>query len=334
MITLLTGAPGAGKTALAVDMITEANAKGRAVFVHGLDGLKSAHVQLDEPNRWHELVPDGALIVIDEVQAVWRPARAGSKVADDVAALETHRHRGIDFVVTTQHPSLLHSNVRRLVGRHMHIQDFGFLGRRVYEWSEVSDSLNKSKALVSRRYKLPKKSFAQYTSASIHVKPNRGLPRALVVALVAVPLTAVLLGMGYQRVMAKGKPAEPEKAAHAMPTKEAAREQPAAPPSTPDLVPTSLVEQVIAPKFAGCISMGNRCECIDTEGFSKEVERAFCVQTAARSGVGVPYQLEGPKEGPPKPASPPQAGQPQETQVSGLAGLRGHAAEVRAVPQW
>lgn len=331
MITLLTGAPGAGKTALAVDMINEANAKGRAVFVYGLDGLKLAHVKLDEPNRWHELVPDGALIVIDEVQAVWRPARAGSKVADDVAALETHRHRGLDFVVTTQHPSLLHSNVRRLVGRHMHIQDFGVLGRRVYEWSEVSDSLNKAKALVSRRYRLPKKSFAQYTSASLHVKPQRGLPMPLLVGVVAVPLTVVLLTMGYQRVMARTAPQAAKEAPAATPTKEADRPAPIEPRPTAS-VPEALKALVETPKFAGCISMGKRCECIDTEGFSKEVEQAFCVQTATRSGVGVPYQLEAVKDA--KPAVP-SSYAPTEPRRSGdVAMLRGDAGEVRQIPQW
>jgi len=293
MITLLTGAPGAGKTALAVTLALEAVAKGRAVFVHGLDSPQFSHVELAEPHRWHDVVPDGALIFIDEVQAVWRPARAGTTVPPDVQALETHRHRGIDFIITTQHPNLLHANVRRLVGRHVHLQDFGFLGRRWYEWSEASDCSKgaRSSALVNKRYRLPKKAFSSYTSASIHVAPKRGFPIPLLVAMLALPAAAAFAYTAYDRIVPASKSEAKAKTAAAPIALAPAASATAVPASPASSSQASEVVEVIKPKLAGCIQMAKRCECISTEGQSIEVELDACLRDSTRGGVGVLYTM-------------------------------------------
>ena len=77
MITLITGAPGAGKTSSLVKLLREL-AKGRAIYVDGIPELKVPHLPLDDANRWPELVPDGSAVVIDEVQRVWRPSGPGA----------------------------------------------------------------------------------------------------------------------------------------------------------------------------------------------------------------------------------------------------------------
>lgn len=178
MITLITGAPGAGKSAALVALLADL-AKGRPIYVDGIPDLKIPHVELEDPRRWHELVPDGAVVVIDEVQRVWRPTGPGQKVGADIAALETHRHRGLDFYIVTQHPKLLHANVRNLVGRHVHLRDTGVLGRWWCEWPEASDPGSYRSAPVKKRYRLPKASFGLYKSASEHIKPRRSIPPAL-----------------------------------------------------------------------------------------------------------------------------------------------------------
>lgn len=198
MITLFTGSPGAGKTASLVDFLSKLPGD-RPLFVDGLNGLTLPHTVVDA-DKWHHELPDGAILVIDEVQRVWRPRGSAAKVPDSVAALETHRHRGIDVFVTTQAPRLLDSNVRALVGRHVHIRDTGILGRYWYEWPEVSDSMNWKTCINKKRISLPKKAFSLYKSASLHTVPVRGVPRALLVGVFAL-LVLSLLAYGVYKII-------------------------------------------------------------------------------------------------------------------------------------
>jgi len=202
MITVFTGTPGAGKTAALVDMLSKMGGD-RPLFVDGLDGLTLPHTVVDA-NDWHNQLPDGAILVIDEVQRVWRPRGPGSKVPQSVAELETHRHRGIDVFVTTQSPRLLDSNVRALVGRHVHIRDVGVLGRHWYEWPEINDAMQWKGCVNRHRFTLPKKAFALYKSSSLHTVPVRGFPRVLIIGVFAL-LAFLVLGYGVYRIMQKVK---------------------------------------------------------------------------------------------------------------------------------
>lgn len=187
MIYLFTGSPGAGKTA---SMINELSTivKDRPLFAYNVNGLKLPHTELASLDDWMTDCPDGSVIVIDEVQKFWRPAGSGSKVPPAIAALETHRHRGIDFYMTTQGPHLLHSNVRALVERHVHLRNVGVLGRYWYEWPECNDTPRVSwkTAPVKKKFTLPKKAFELYTSAVLHTKPVHTIPRALIILVIAV----------------------------------------------------------------------------------------------------------------------------------------------------
>ncbi len=219
MITLITGAPGAGKTAALVDLLTTVG-KGRPVYADGIPDLALPDVDvspLGDPHEWHKTVPDGSIIVIDEVQRVWRPRSPGSRVPPDIEALETHRHKGIDLYIITQGPNLLDRNVRTLVGRHVHLRDIGVLGRYWYEWPECCEQPQTGyrSAPIRRRYRLPKRVFGLYRSASVHIKPVRRIPPALVLTAVAVVAAAVL---GWRSVASIGARAD-----------EAAQPAPAAP---------------------------------------------------------------------------------------------------------
>lgn len=202
MITLFTGSPGAGKTASLVDFLSKL-AGDRPLYVDGLDGLKLPHLAVDTA-KWHTDIPDGSILVIDEVQRVWRPRPAGSKVPDSVSQLETHRHRGIDVFMTTQAPRLLDTAVRALVGRHVHIRDTGILGRYWYEWPECNDALTWKTCINRKRISLPKKSFDLYTSASLHTVPVRGVPRALFVGIFAIILFTIL-AFGVYKIIQKSQ---------------------------------------------------------------------------------------------------------------------------------
>lgn len=207
MITLITGAPGTGKSAALVSLLFELG-RGRAVYVNGIPDLQIEHVLLDDPSKWHEQVPDGSIIVIDEVQRVWRPTGPGQRVAPDIAALETHRHRGIDFYIITQGPNLVHSNVRSLVGRHVHLRDLGILGRWWYEWPETCDSCRTGwkNAPIKKRYRLPKKIFGMYKSASEHIKPIRSIPWMLAVMVAGLFGVGALTWIAYGKIQSRMNP--------------------------------------------------------------------------------------------------------------------------------
>lgn len=195
MITLITGVPGSGKSAAMVQLIDALAAQGRPIYVDGVPELQVPHVALSDPTKWMEEVPDGAVVVIDEVQRVWRPRGNGSAVPPSVAALETHRHRGLDFIVITQNPMQVDPNVRRLAGRHIHLRDVGMLGRWWYEAPEAFDVARYKAAPIQKRYRLPKAVFAKYRSASLHVKPERGFPRAVIAVAVCLVLG---IGLGWR----------------------------------------------------------------------------------------------------------------------------------------
>jgi len=133
-VVIVTGQPGSGKTALTVDMIAnDPQFKGRPLFVMGIPDLKVPHITCPPVDEWTEYrtspedpsldlayftFPENALVVIDEAQRVYRPRPTGTRVPPEVAAFETHRHLGVDFILLTQHPGLIDSNIRKLVGRH------------------------------------------------------------------------------------------------------------------------------------------------------------------------------------------------------------------------
>lgn len=301
MITLITGAPGAGKTNALVSLLAEL-AQGRALYVSGVPDLAVPHVVLDDPTKWHDVVEDGAAVVIDEVQRVWRPNR--SKVTDDIAALETHRHRGIDFFIVTQGPNLLHGNVRALVGRHVHIRDTGITGRWWYEWPEVCENVTTGwkQAPNKKLYRLDKKAQALYTSASQHVKPIRTFPRAVIllgVALVAFAYFAwkssdvFTKRLNFEKVGTRHEAAALAPAGTASAPSGATARADLAQPVTAEAAsaPGRAEGAASAPRLAGCIRMSKRCECLDGDGYVMTMALERCELNAGRTGDRLPYSV-------------------------------------------
>ena len=293
MITLFTGMPGAGKTASMVDFLSKLPGD-RPIFVDGLNGLKIPHTACNADN-WSKELPDGAILVVDEAQRVWRPRGSGAKVPDSVAALETHRHRGIDVFVTTQSPRLMDANVRGLVGRHVHIRDTGVLGRYWYEWPECNDSMTWKTCINKKRISLPKKSFDLYTSASVHTVPVRGVPRAMIYGFISL-LVFFALAFGVYQIVnrtqnkesstpvlssvpaalapaAASKPDEPTEQIPYDPTIFIPRAS-----SKPESAPAydHLRVVVAMPVIAGGICMGKVCRCMTQQGTDSGLSTDEC----------------------------------------------------------
>ena len=224
MITIVTGVPGMGKTSLIVDwMIVDYNSDTpRPFFVMGVPDLKIDHSPCPPVIEWTEKRPDpddptvlldyytfpkNSIVWVDEAQRVFRPRASGSKVPPHVAAQETHRHTGVDFILSTQKPSLIDANIRELCGRHLHIKNT-IMGRYVYEWFEYTDVNNKSNydIAIKRRFKPPKQAFSLYKSSELHTKIKRPVHKVFFVLASAIAFT-IYSGYGlYSRNFAPNEP--------------------------------------------------------------------------------------------------------------------------------
>lgn len=169
-IYLITGTPGAGKTLRTLFQVEELRRKsGRDVYYNGITDLNLPWMEFEDPKKWHEL-PDNSIIVIDEAQRAFRPRAASMQVPLFVEALETHRHRGIDIFVVTQHPMLLEQNLRRLTDSHEHLmRKFGAAWATIHAWKGVKENCDKSRTdSVRTEFKYPKEVYKWYKSAESH----------------------------------------------------------------------------------------------------------------------------------------------------------------------
>lgn len=189
MIYLTTGQPGAGKTLWTLSYVKRmAEKENRQVYYNGIPDLKiPGWLELDKPEEWHQL-PTGAIIVLDEAQRLFRPRGVGSNVPAYVQALETHRHKGHDLFVITQHPMLIESNLRRLVGKHWHVmRTFGMNRATVHEFTELKQEPDKSReGSIRHEWQYPKEVFGYYKSAEVHTH-KRSIPMR-VWMLIALPI--------------------------------------------------------------------------------------------------------------------------------------------------
>lgn len=129
--------------------------------------------------NWWLWCQPGDVIVVDECQRVFRPMASGRRVPMFVSKLETARHYGVQFVYVTQHPQLIHTNVRNLVGP---IEDvsrvFGGSRTLVRQWDRIGDYGKKASA-TTRMWKHDKAAFGLYKSAELHTKFSARIPLAV-----------------------------------------------------------------------------------------------------------------------------------------------------------
>jgi hypothetical protein len=200
---LHTGLQGHGKTLLTLHHVEKLRIEtGRKVFYSGIReltldweefGAPSADKEkpwFTDPSKWYEL-PDGAIIVIDEAQRLFRPRGTGAAVPPYESAMETLRHKGHTLFLITQMPKLVSSHVRSLSGVHRHVmRKFGSSWVTMHEWAGVRDNCDKSrKDSMETQLRFPKALFSAYKSAEIHTV-KFSVPWKLW-ALLLLPLVAI-----------------------------------------------------------------------------------------------------------------------------------------------
>jgi zona occludens toxin len=197
-IELITGLPGASKTLTTIERVIDIAAKSnRPVFYSGIKELAVDDPRLKgtvwtefDPKLWHEVVPSGAIIFIDEVQTIFRARAITSNPPPYVTELEQHRHKGIDFYVTTQHPRLIDPALKVLTANHRHlVRIFGGESSTIHYWDGIKEkpestgAKNESQKTVKF---FPKELYGLYKSADLHTSKFK-IPKR-VWMLAALPL--------------------------------------------------------------------------------------------------------------------------------------------------
>lgn len=179
MIYLITGKPGSGKTLHMMSMLLKRkDLKGRPLYLDGIPDVdlnKIPHEPLPENcdgSNWQEWLPQNAILVVDECQRYWRPRANGSKVPLAIQEMETHRRRGVDIFLITQHPRLIDINIKSFVENHKHLDKTQLGTRRMWEWQRCGNPDNKGDIADAQNhvYMLDKDAFDVYKSAEIHTK--------------------------------------------------------------------------------------------------------------------------------------------------------------------
>lgn len=228
--------------------------------------------------NWWLWCKPGDLICIDEAQFVMPRGILGKKPPYWLQAFEIHRHYGVDFLLITQHPQLIDTTVRALVGLHRHVRSvMGSAVCMVYTWDHASNPerynmANKGQFIRRRKY------YKLFHSSAAHVKP----PTSGRWGLIAAPLLLALgLGGLAWKVSAFGGPKE---GAKPVPVHEAVTS------STPAVsrprAPARPAGFIDVPKLSGCYAWGDKCECMDEAGQRVRIALEMC-RLSSRSFDGL-----------------------------------------------
>lgn len=303
-IHLITGVPGAGKSLRAVwtcvKRISSEKEQDRPVFgnVRGFrrqaplpgSNYQDAQGQFQElDGEWMDC-PDGSIIMIDEVQERWRRYRSTGEPPPEIAALERHRHRNIDFILTCQNPKQLSDDVRSLVDCHEHLTKKGKGAATVYRWNgrcSTSPYTNRRDpdCEIDPIWRYPKWVFDEFVSANEHTVRNK-TPRIFKVAAMVALAIPTSLYFAYSQITsvleeshANESPALVDPVADANPS-----------PSTPTLpAPTPEPAPEIVTAHAAAL-MGDRCSLYDSDGRHLVVSRPECLR-ALDSGMPVDVEI-------------------------------------------
>lgn len=211
----------------------------------------------------------GDLVAIDEAQFVMPRGTLGRKPPYWLQAMEIHRHYGVDFLIITQHPQLIDTTVRALVGLHRHVRSvMGSPVCMVYAWDHASNPERFTGACKSQFIRR-QSHYKLFHSAAAHVKPPSS-GRSIVYV---VPLPLAFLGYkAWAFVDGKKPDSQAQQLAAGKPGR------PLLPPQAPQpagsAAPAAPV--VASADMHGCWSQGDQCECQDGSGRRVVVDFGVC----------------------------------------------------------
>lgn len=222
---IYTGMPGGGKTSLLVERLLEAHALNlkhrksgkpqivingveyleRPLYVAGVDSLQDGLAEpLEDPSKWQDL-PDGSLIFVDEMWKWFGHLEDASRKPPPphVQGIAEHRHKGMDFIGTTQGPGQIYPFMRPLLGPHHHVvRRFGSTFIDVYTWGELVQD-PQSQGMRERGTKttrtIPSIGHKLYKSAAAHTIKTK-IPFKLIGTGLACLLALPLLWFGLQKM--------------------------------------------------------------------------------------------------------------------------------------
>ena len=324
MLHLITGVPGAGKTSFTLsDFLAIENRPKYATPVNGLDYAKHNIEKIDSLEEWVHL-PEGSVIFCDEAQQFLRPKRKDAVSPEWVTEFETHRHRGLDFYCTTQHPMFIDIHFRRLVGEHVHYhRAYGSRLIAQRKWQRCIDDPNDYHAMQEAEIKhltLPKHIFKEYKSTTVDTHKFK-VPRKLVLALSVLLLlagTSAYLASGFLGKAADNvAKSKDDKQTQGQFSPVASQNQSTGlygaslsnaddkPLTIADMTPVlptmpytapyykDVAQPVTFPRFAGCMRSYHKmlqkevCRCVTQQGSSLSVPLDQC--SAVVDGDGMPF---------------------------------------------
>lgn len=325
-VKLFTGLPGAGKTACMVDEIVRLREAepDRPIYARGIDGLAEG---LAEPlpddvlHAWWEL-PPGAILCIDECQEPGLMPLDRGQPAEWVKRISKVRHEGMDFLLTTQHPGMISTYVRRLVDQHVHaVRKFGSHVVARYTWGRCIDyperrSAQKGAAVTVGT--LPKRVFDLYKSASLHTMKRRLPKRLWLLVGIVVVLIALAVGipLSLRHLNASARSATVVDAPAGAPAGRASRAAAPSPRDVDEAMRADDYAKWMRPRVAGltwtapafdgqsvqsrpetyCIAVEDgRCSCISEQGTRVAMADTMCREIAA-NGVYNPFRPAADRE--------------------------------------
>jgi zona occludens toxin len=323
-VYLITGQPGHGKTAYALDKAFKWQKEGREIHAYGIKDLdydKAGFKHLEDPAKWEDL-PDGSVILLDECYSHFPNRNPGSKVPGHVEAVARHRHRGFDFILIAQQGLQLDPFLRGLYEEHCHVRQTSIIKSKtkVKRWNQYQSNVNGACNDVIDWVR-PKYVFDYYTSTTM-VTTRRQMPTWLYWLIAGVVVLLMILAFVRWHFASKIAGFEAEHAAYtgARAGQTAAAVSPAAGgPARTAIEHMTLAEYATAhlPRFAtmpwtapvydqraittdpqlycmstsgGLDALGDykepSCSCITEQGTSYDLGPAEC-RTVARTGM--PY---------------------------------------------
>lgn len=349
MIIVITGVPGSGKTLFTIDAVRKIAEKGnRPVFYSGITDLALPWIEHD-PTKWEEL-PPGGIMVIDECQRVFRPRANGSTVPPYIAAMETHRHKGVDLWLITQHPMLIDQNIRRLCGRHIHVDRiFGAPAANLSEWPHIKENCDKSKSGADqKKWGYPKDVYKLYKSSELHTHKLR-IPSFVYVFFAALALLAAMVYYIYQQrfapALANARGEKPAAVATSTAPGQVGPTGETGPgraftshqwlsrhvPRVPGLAYTAPVydeatKPTRAPYPAACAATASRCECYTQQATKLEMPEDLC-RSIVKDGFFVAWDEKQPNQAPAPARAPAHEAVPVGSGLGGFNTTRVASAE-------